>query len=359
MTIGDHFPRIFRPAPASAALGAVLIAVGTAVLAFVAGAITLSALNKTLIRSTLDVVVTIVIVVVAVGGLLLIAARLTTRIVVERDEVRVERLGRVTHRFDRRTSRFGSRVVRASNGATSTSSRHLIVEGPGRSDDLTLWRIDEQQFSELVATLAAPSSPGVPGAPAAPAPAAAAATAPAAVNRTFRLDQRPLRKLVTRITVVSLVSLTVLLVVSFAVLDAIAGEEPDFPAVAGLVIPPLVYLVLVAAVLISARARTKRVPAEITVTPSTLTIDGFPFPLASLARIDVTPPTYAIGERVLVLTPGATAPAGSRVLRYSLSGRGLAPAPRAAVFPDYDDFVASLVAASAWRGTDFVRFLLG
>ncbi len=357
MSISTTAPRVFRATAGSTAVGAALIALGTAAAAFGAGCAVILLAHGGLRRSVQDVVVTIVIVAVVIAGLALIAARITTRVVVEAGEVRVERLGRVIRRWDRPTSQFGSRAVRTGDGATAATARHLVVTSAGSVDDYPLWRFSEEQFTELVALLAPVRLPGPAAAPTAAAEVAAPAVVP--TSGTFALDRRPLTRVVRRSLLAGLGSLLVLFVITIVVLDLIAADDETFPGLLALAVAVVAFLLLASAVVVRQRATLTPLPSVVQVSPSSIRISERTgerdVPLGSLTRIDVTPSSYTVGPRMLVLVPAD----GSRAVRVPLGGAGVTPQQRHAIFPEYAAFVDTVLAASAWRGPGFVRFLLG
>lgn len=363
MSISTTAPRVFRPTAGSTAVGAALIVVGTAALAFGAGCAVLLLAHGGLRRSVQDVIVTVVIIAVAVAGLAHLAARVTTRVVVEPGEVRVERLGRVIRRWDRATSQFGSRAIRTGDGATTATARHLVVTSATRTDDYPLWRFSEEQFTALVALLAPVRLPAPAGAPPAPVADARAQSAPSAppvpTSGSFALDRRPLDRVVRRSLIAGLGSLAVIFVISIVVLDLIAADDPTFPGLIALVIAVAFFLLLGAVVVARQRATLRPIPRSVDVSPSSIRIGerggARDVPLGSLERIDITPSSYTVGQRTLVLVPSD----GSRPIRVQLGGAGVTPQQRDQIFPEYGRFVDTVLAASAWRGPGFVRFLLG
>lgn len=365
MTISTTASRVYRPTAGSTVIGAALIALGTAVLAFGAGCAVILLAHGGLRRSVQDVIVTVVIVAVVVAGLIHIAGRITTRLVVEPGEVRVERLGRMIRRWDRATSQFGSRAIRSGDGATTATARHLVVTSPDRVDDYPLWRFSEEQFTALVAELApvrlpvpTPASSSARDAPHEAAPASST-VAPPLTSGSFSLDRRPLVRVVRRSLITGLGSLLVIFVIAIVVLDLIAADDPTFPGLLALVVAIVFFLVLAAAVVLRQRATMTPLPRAVQVTPSSIRISARggdrDVPIGSLARIDITPSTYTVGQRMLMLVPSD----GSRPIRIPLGGAGVTPQQRHEIFPEYAVFVDTVLAASAWRGAGFVRFLLG
>lgn len=315
MSISTTARRVFRPTAGSTVVGAALIALGTAALAFGAGCAVILLAHGGLRRSLQDVVVTLVLVAVAIAGIALIAARVTTRVVVDPGEVRVERLGRVIRRWNRTASQFGSRAIRSGDGATAATARHLVVTTATSLDDYPLWRFSEEQFTDLVALLAPVRPPGPAPVPAAADPAPAVPT-----SGTFALDRRPLDRVVRRTMLAGLGSLLVLLVITIVVLDLIAADDPTFPGLVALIIAVGAFLGLAAIVVLRQRATLRPIARAVHVSPSSIRISDRTgerdVSLGSLARIDITPSSYTVGQRMLVLVPAD----GSRAIRVPLGG---------------------------------------
>jgi len=322
-------------------------ALGALVLSVVLGAAALFVLPQLLpvtttrsMRATLAITAAVIIVLLIWGSALWHA---NTRVVVDGDAVEIRRPGQLLHRWERSTSSFTSRVTkRYTNGIPSGVDRTLIVQSPGRRDEVNV-PLSRDRFTELVALLsplAADSSS--PSAVSSAGDDAVRALAP----RTFSPQATVLRRRARRSAVAAgIAALIALAVVAVAVSGVLVEDDREIAMV--IVLPILVILVAIIGVLaLTTSARGRSVPARIDVSPGAITIDGQTFFFAQQRAVRLSPPTYP--RRRLVIVDGG----GAR--RRWLLGEPGASAGVPEILPDYADLVAA-VAANARGAESIVR----
>ena len=222
---------------------------------------------------------------------------------------------------------FISFVVRQStNGIQSGTTRTLIVQRAGERVEVPLTWYSAATFNALIADVA----PQVPAAEAVPG-AAVAAPAAAATSGTFTLDHTLARRSRTTAIVIMLIGVVVGVVIGALISDD--GSDPEIGLFLG-----VTFAVPFIAIGVAFLLRERRLPRQLTVSPSTLTVDDRAFSIGQLSRIEATPASYenARGRRVTL-----TDTAGQRTVI------GLGRASRA--FPDYDRFLEALRGATAHR----------
>jgi hypothetical protein len=235
--------------------------------------------------------------------------------------VRLRRGLRVTNEWSRAGTAFSSLVVRNStNGIPSGSTRTLIAVTPTERVEVPARWFSATAFNDLMADLAPVSAMTDPD------PAA-----PSLTTRDFTLDPRA-----TRLRPVPRVIVTVL-IVGFVLALAIAAyfiaTEPsaDVEALYFIAAIALFTVIVVAIVYASGRRRASKIPSRITVTGSTIQVDGRATYFAQLQTVELTPPGYSGNFRSMTLVEKT----GQRT-SYAL---GAGSTARTSVFPDYAEFV--------------------
>lgn len=233
--------------------------------------------------------------------------------------VRLRRGLRVTNEWSRAGTVFSSLVVRNStNGIPSGSTRTLIAVTPTERVEVPARWFSAAAFNDLMADVAPVSAPADPG-------------VPSVTTRDFTLDPRA-----TRLRPVPRVIVTVL-IVGFVVALAIAAyfiaTEPsaDVEALYFIAAIALFTVIVVAIVYASGRRRASKIPSRITVTGSTIQVDGRATYFAQLQTVELTPPGYSGNLRSMTLVEKT----GQRT-SYAL---GAGSTARTSVFPDYAEFV--------------------
>ena len=238
--------------------------------------------------------------------------------------VELVRGGRVRETWARADTHFASFIIRQStNGIPSGVIRKLLVTGNGQRLELVCRWFSKKTFNALIADVA-------PQVPEAHAPAAAAAPITVSTG-TFALDHSPVRRTRT----VALIIIAVALI-SAAVLIGIGFDQEYFDVTIVIVAFALVMVILIA---LGLMLRGARLPRQLTVSSSALTVDDRVFALGQLTAISATPATYenVSGRAVTVVdTTGRRT-----VIRLGNFGNRS--------FPDYDRFLEALRGATAHR----------
>ena len=240
--------------------------------------------------------------------------------------VRLRRGFRVTNEWQRAGTVFGSLVTRQStNGIPTGSLRKIFATTAGERIEVPATWFSARTFNDLMADLA----------PVGALPADAAATASTTErSRTFALNPKAgsLQGTVRSVVIVLLVGVFLSLGVFAWLLVSDPTSDPE--ALVFVVAIALFVTIVVLIVWISGRRRAARMPAAITVTPSTLQIDDTTLYYGQLASIELTPPSYSGNRRTLALVEKI----GTRTV-YAL---GAAPVKGVQAFADYDEFVELL-----------------
>jgi hypothetical protein len=262
--------------------------------------------------------------ILVVGGLWVLAHVLVIGVVTfETDErsVRLRRGGRVRNEWDRSSTWFTSFVERQTMyGVPVGSTRKVFATTESERVEVVCRWFSAATFNDLMADLA-------------PVSAQEAPAAERQSTRTFRLDPSAsgLRRTGRSVVIIlALVALAGIGVSAYIVAGETYVVESNlvFLGVAALVVPFLVALAFV-----SSRVRVSRVPASVGVTGSAIEIDQTAHHFAQLRSISLTPPSYSMNSRRLVLV-GAT---GQRTAVSLGMGYGMK-----SVFPEYDEFVEAL-----------------
>ena len=252
---------------------------------------------------------------------LLVHIFVTGPIKVETDaaSVRLRRGLRVTNEWSRSSTVFSSLVVRNStNGIPSGSTRTFIAVTPTERVEVPARWFSATTFNDLMADVAPVSAVPDPD-------------APAVTTRDFALDPRA-----TRLRPVPRVIVTVL-IVGFVFALAIAAyfiaTEPsaDVEALYFIAAIALFTVIVVAIVYASGRRRASKIPSRITVTGSTIQVDGRAAYFGQLQRIELTPPGYSGNLRSMTLV--------EKTGQRSTYALGAGSTARASVFPQYGEFV--------------------
>jgi len=238
--------------------------------------------------------------------------------------VELLRGSRVRETWARADTHFASFIIRQStNGIPSGVTRKLLVTGAGQRVELVCRWFSKKTFNALIADVA-------PQVPEAHAPVAA--PAPITVSTgTFTLDHSPVRRSRTVATVILVVGL-----LSAAAVVAIGVGQEYFDVLIVTAGFALIMVVAIAALFI---LRGMRLPRQLTVSPSMLTVDDRSFAIGQLTGISATPALYEnAGGRAVTLVDTT----GRRtVIRLGNFGNR--------TFPDYDRFLEALRGATAHR----------
>lgn len=251
--------------------------------------------------------------------------------------VRLRRGLRVTNEWQRAATVFGSLVTRqTTNGIPSGSQRVIFATTANERVEVPARWFSATAFNDLMADLAPLTAPAGTAEPALPA---------LDRSRTFTLDpsssrlRGPVRAVVAVLLVVFFVS------IGAFVVYLVSDDSTDPEAVVFLAAVALFVAIVVGIVAVAGRRRVARIPGSITVTPSTLQVDGQTLYYGQLASIELTPPSYSGNRRTLTLVEKVGTRSG-----YQLGSAGAAGAR---VFPDYAEFVDLLGRAAP---TGIVRF---
>ena len=240
-------------------------------------------------------------------------------------QVELVRGGRLRHTWQRADTFFASSIIRqTTNGIPSGTTRTLLVTGAGQRITVLCRWFSRKTFNALIADLV----PQVPE-PAMPAPAA---QSPITISTgTFVIDHAPVRRSRT----VALVILAVALLGAAAMIGVGLGQE-YFDVTIVIVAFALVMVMLIATALL---LRGTRIPRQLTVSSSALTVDDRVYPLGQLTSIAATPALYEnVGGRAVTMVDTT----GRRtVIKLGNFGNRS--------FPDYDRFLEALRGATAHR----------
>ena len=234
--------------------------------------------------------------------------------------VRLRRGLRVTNEWQRDTTAFGSLVTRQStNGIPSGSIRKVFATTATERVEIPARWFGAKTFNDLMADLAPVGASD------------AVAATPAERSRTFELDPRAARpRGPVRAVVIALIVLFFGSVLVFAYL-LIADGTADPEALVFLVATAVFVLLVALVAWLVGRRRIARIPRSITVTPSTIQVDGQTLYYGQLSSIEVTPPGYSGNRRVLTLIEKV----GTRTT-YQL---GAGDTAKVSAFPGYAEFV--------------------
>jgi hypothetical protein len=262
--------------------------------------------------------------VLIVGGVWLLVHVFVTgpvRFVTDERYVRLRRGGRVRNVWERDTTQFASFVQRESmNGIPAGSVRRVIASTASERVDVLCRWFTASTFNDLlndIAPVVHLDDPAISS----------------GVDRTFQLDPAAsgLRRTGRSVVIVlALLSLVGIAVAAYVTAGATYVDESELVFLA---IMAVVVLLLVVVAFASSRRRVSKVPSTLRVTSSAIEIDRVAHNFAQLTSIVLTPPSYSMNTRTMVLV-GTT---GERT-RVSLgSGYGMR-----SVFVDYESFVEML-----------------
>lgn len=236
--------------------------------------------------------------------------------------VTLVRAGRERESWARADTEFSSFVIREStNGIPTGVTRKLIAVTAGERVETALRWFPAKTFNALIADVA-------PLVPVTTGPSVAAPT-PVVSSGTFTLDHSALRR--TRTVALVILAAGLLAAAAFIAVGIDDLEVVIFISIAGL----LMVAIIVGALLVRAR----RIPRQVTVSPSSLTFDDRVFPLGQLSAIVATPATYE-NPRGRVITLVSTAGTRTRIGLGNIGGK---------TFPDYDRYLEAIRGATTHR----------
>lgn len=324
-------PVVFRGSLARRALSALILSAILGALALFVLPSFLPVTTSRSTRATLAITVAVIVVALVWGSALWYA---NTRVIVDGDAVEIRRPGQLLHRWDRSTAMFTSRITkRYTNGIPSGVDRTLIVESPGRSDEVNL-PLSREAFTELVALLA-PLTDRVVGSGA----AGGARSAPQiAGTRTFSTDATAVRRRARSSGIAAAVVVLIAAVtIAVAMSGVLTGDDREIVSIT--VVPLLLVLALILGVLaLITTVRARSVPRHVEVTAGAITVDGQTFVLAQQRAVRLSPPGYPRRRLVIVDATGAT--------RRWLLGEAGASKRAPEILPAYPDLVAAVAAAA-------------
>ncbi len=273
-----------------------------------------------------------VLVFVIVNGFALSKVLVTgpVRFVTTPSTVQLYRGGRLRDTWPRATTKFFpstvTRTPRRYGLPTVTTRTVIATTAAERVETVCTW-FDGDEFDALAEDLR----------PTASAYAAPSRNEPGGTSGSYGLGRArsPFRQLGILVT-----AICCLLALSFGSTAVMAREYTLLAVVA---IASLVLLALVVAPIWLSLRRDRSIPHSISITPSTLQFDDRAFALAELGSITATPPSYTGRMRTVILTTSSGQQ--TKVLLGLTDRSRWSPAP----FPDYDDFVKTLVRATAHR----------
>lgn len=321
---------VFRGSLARRALGALVLSAILSALALFALPSFLPVTTSRSTRATLAITAAVIVVALVWGSALWYA---NTRVIVDRDAVEIRRPGQLLHRWERSNAAFTSRITkRYTNGIPSGVDRTLIVESPGRRDEVNV-PLSREAFTELVALLSPLTEHVTVG------EAGVLRTAPHLVGtRTFTPDAMAVRRSARRAGVAAAI---VVAIAAAAIAVAMSGVlvRDDREIVSVLVVPLLLVLALILGVLaLSTAARARTVPGRVDVSAGAITVDGQTFFLAQQRAVRLSPPAYPRRRLVVVDATGAT--------RRWLLGQPGSSKRVPEILPAYPDLVAAVAAAA-------------
>ncbi len=259
---------VFRGSLARRALGALVLSAILGALALFALPSFLPVTTSRSTRATLAITAAVIVVALVWGSALWYA---NTRVIVDRDAVEIRRPGQLLHRWERSNAAFTSRITkRYTNGIPSGVDRTLIVESPGRRDEVNV-PLSREAFTELVALLS-PLTEHV-----AVREADGIHTAASLVGtRSFSPDATAVRRSARRAGVAAAV---VVAIAAVAIAVAMSGVlvRDDREIVSVVVVPLLLVLaVILGVVALVTAARARSVPGRVDVSAGAVTVDGRP-----------------------------------------------------------------------------------
>jgi hypothetical protein len=262
--------------------------------------------------------------VLVVGGVWVLVHVFVTgpvRFVTDARYVRLHRGGRVRNVWERDETTFASFVQRESmNGMPAGSTRRVIASTTAERVDVLCRWFTASTFNDLMNDIAPVIHLDDPG-------------ISSGVDRTFKLDPAAsgLRRTGRSVVIIlALLSLVALGVAASVVAGATYVDEAELLFLGGMAV---VVLLLVVIAFASSRRRVSKVPSTVRVSSSAIQIDQVAYNLAQLSSIVLTPPSYSMNSRTMVLV----ATTGERTKVSLGSGYGMK-----SVFADYGEFVEML-----------------
>ena len=321
---------VFRGSLARRALGALVLSAILGALALFALPSFLPVTTSRSTRATLAITAAVIVVALVWGSALWYA---NTRVIVDRDAVEIRRPGQLLHRWERSNAAFTSRITkRYTNGIPSGVDRTLIVESPGRRDEVNV-PLSREAFTELVALLS-PLTEHV-----AVREADGIHTAASLVGtRSFSPDATAVRRSARRAGVAAAVVVAIAAVTIAVAMSGVLVRD-DREIVSVVVVPLLLVLaVILGVVALVTAARARSVPGRVDVSAGAITVDGQTFFLAQQRAVRLSPPAYP-RRRLVVVDPTGTT-------RRWLLGLPGSSKRTPEILPAYPDLVAAVAAAA-------------
>ncbi|KIC57995.1 hypothetical protein [Microbacterium hominis] len=321
---------VFRGSLARRALGALVLSAILGALALFALPSFLPVTTSRSTRATLAITAAVIVVALVWGSALWYA---NTRVIVDRDAVEIRRPGQLLHRWERSNAAFTSRITkRYTNGIPSGVDRTLIVESPGRRDEVNV-PLSREAFTELVALLS-PLTEHV-----AVREADGIHTAASLVGtRSFSPDATAVRRSARRAGVAAAVVVAIAVVTIAVAMSGVLVRD-DREIVSVVVAPLLLVLaVILGVVALVTAARARSVPGRVDVSAGAVTVDGQTFFLAQQRAVRLSPPAYP-HRRLVVVDPTGTT-------RRWLLGLPGSSKRTPEILPAYPDLVAAVAAAA-------------
>lgn len=321
---------VFRGSLARRALGALVLSAILGALALFALPSFLPVTTSRSTRATLAITAAVIVVALVWGSALWYA---NTRVIVDRDAVEIRRPGQLLHRWERSNAAFTSRITkRYTNGIPSGVDRTLIVESPGRRDEVNV-PLSREAFTELVALLspltehvAVREADGIHTA------------APLVGTRSFSPDATAVRRSARRAGVAAAVVVAIAVVTIAVAMSGVLVRD-DREIVSVVVVPLLLVLaVILGVVALVTAARARSVPGRVDVSAGAITVDGQTFFLAQQRAVRLSPPAYP-RRRLVVVDPTGTT-------RRWLLGLPGSSKRTPEILPAYPDLVAAVAAAA-------------
>ena len=321
---------VFRGSLARRALGALVLSAILGALALFALPSFLPVTTSRSTRATLAITAAVIVVALVWASALWYA---NTRVIVDRDAVEIRRPGQLLHRWERSNAAFTSRITkRYTNGIPSGVDRTLIVESPGRRDEVNV-PLSREAFTELVALLS-PLTEHV-----AVREADGTHTAASLVGtRSFSPDATAVRRSARRAGVAAAVVVAIAVVTIAVAMSGVLVRD-DREIVSVVVVPLLLVLaVILGVVALVTAARARSVPGRVDVSAGAITVDGQTFFLAQQRAVRLSPPAYP-RRRLVVVDPTGTT-------RRWLLGLPGSSKRTPEILPAYPDLVAAVAAAA-------------
>lgn len=321
---------VFRGSLARRALGALVLSAILGALALFALPSFLPVTTSRSTRAALAITAAVIVVALVWGSALWYA---NTRVIVDRDAVEIRRPGQLLHRWERSNAAFTSRITkRYANGIPSGVDRTLIVESPGRRDEVNV-PLSREAFTELVALLS-PLTEHV-----AVREADGIHTAASLVGtRSFSPDATAVRRSARRAGVAAAVVVAIAAVTIAVAMSGVLVRD-DREIVSVVVVPLLLVLaVILGVVALVTAARARSVPGRVDVSAGAVTVDGQTFFLAQQRAVRLSPPAYP-RRRLVVVDPTGTT-------RRWLLGLPGSSKRTPEILPVYPDLVAAVAAAA-------------